>query len=99
MINVKLRSSLKKLCLPENNDVLNAHSLYSSSVKKYLLIYFCCSKWQLCHHSIPFGPLFWCQIVVEEEKVESEMLLNQDSPTETGVCKNTVMKYLVNFIC
>lgn len=46
--------------------------------------YFFGSKWQLCHHSIPFGPLFWCQIVVEEGEVECEMLLNQETPTETG---------------
>lgn len=45
------------------------------------------SKWQLCHHSIPFGPLFWCQIVVEEGEVECEMLLNQETPTETEASK------------
>ncbi|XP_078345769.1 uncharacterized protein LOC144631230 [Oculina patagonica] len=40
------------------------------------------SKWQLCHHSIPFGPLFWCQIIVEGENVECEVPLMQNSPAQ-----------------
>ena len=42
-----------------------------------LLLISSCSKWRLCHqsipHKIPFGPLFWCQIIVEGEKVEREV--------------------------
>ena len=42
-----------------------------------LLLISSCSKWQLCHqripHKIPFGPLFWCQIIVEGDKVECEV--------------------------
>ena len=42
-----------------------------------LLLISSCSKWQLCHqrisHKIPFGPLFWCQIIVEGDKVEREV--------------------------
>ena len=42
-----------------------------------LLLISSCSKWQLCHHriphKIPFGPLFWCQIIVEGDKMECEV--------------------------
>ena len=42
-----------------------------------LLLISSCSKWQLCHqripHKIPFGPLFWCQITVEGDRVERKV--------------------------
>ena len=43
-----------------------------------LLLISSCSKWQLCHQRIPhkiipFGPLFWCQIIVGGDKVEREV--------------------------
>ncbi|XP_068751371.1 next to BRCA1 gene 1 protein-like isoform X1 [Montipora capricornis] len=41
------------------------------------------SKWQLCHHGILFGPLFWCQIVVKEDEVESGQALKDDSSEPT----------------
>lgn len=46
-----------------------------------------CSKWQLCHHSIPFGPLFWCQIVVEDDKNECKLTIKDDiAGTRTFLC-------------
>lgn len=58
----------------------------------YLFIFVFCSKWQLCHHSIPFGPLFWCQITVKGEKVESEEPLKESS---AGKCQKICKLYLI----
>lgn len=47
------------------------------------------SKWQLCHHSIPFGPLFWCQIVVEDDKNECKLTIKDDIAAKSSSHDNT----------
>ena len=54
-----------------------------------LLLISSCSKWQLCHqripHKIPFGPLFWCQITVEGDKVERKVF-QEEKAAGTFLC-------------
>ena len=53
-----------------------------------LLLISSCSKWQLSHqkipHKIPFGPLFWCQIIVEGDKVEREVSKGREGMQKVG---------------